>query len=94
MTTAHRYGPGSKIALGLILAGVIAAQPANAEITGQTAADPTAVQTIEPNVTLDAATAVPSAPPIIMPAAAPYDPYANSEQPVEIDPALIPPPAE
>lgn len=99
MTTAHRTLRVTKPALGLILAGLMIFHPAYAEITDPAAATTTldpATQVTEPTVTPDPTLPVPVTDIAVMPLsdAAPYDPFANSEQPVEIDPALVPPPAQ
>lgn len=100
MTTAHRTVRVSKPALGLILAGLFIFHPAYAEITDPTTAtttlDPAATQVTDPAVTFGTTLSVPTTAIVAMPSsdAEPYDPFANSEQPVEIDPALIPPPAQ
>jgi hypothetical protein len=89
--TARCSGQGSKTLLGLILAGLFAIQPGYANTTDSSIPDSTTAQATDSTATVDASSAVLPADSI---GAVPFDPYAEGEQPVEIDPALVPPPAQ
>ncbi len=98
MTTARRSERGLSVLRGLIFAGLFAACPGYAAtiaypVVTPLPTDPAATTTpvTDPTVAGDPAS-------VVLPAdsvgATPYDPFANSELPVEINPALVPPTAQ
>jgi hypothetical protein len=92
MTSTRCYERGSKTLVGLIFAGLFAIQPGYADtVTDSTALDSVTTQVADTAPPIGAASAVLPADSI---GAVPFDPFADGEQPVEIDPALVPPPAQ